>query len=68
METKIIVFDGDEGRNVTPVNFPIDYKPSKGQVIETMDGPYQVRGFRETTINGFVTSIYLSVVRIEHTR
>lgn len=61
MKTIVDAFDDEVGRNVTPINLPVDYKPVVGQVIETTDGEYEVKAYVENNMNGFISRISLVV-------
>ncbi|GAB2567823.1 hypothetical protein [Spirosoma areae] len=61
MQTKIEAFDDEVGRDIIPINLPTDYKPAEGQLIETTDGMYVVKGYYENNMNGFVSRISLIV-------
>ncbi|WP_338871410.1 hypothetical protein WBJ53_25330 [Spirosoma sp. SC4-14] len=61
MQTKVEAFDNEIGRDIIPVNLPKDYKPVAGQLIETTDGMYVVKGYVENNMNGFISRISLIV-------
>ena len=61
MKTIVDAFDNEAGRDITPVNLPPDYKPVEGQIIETTDGKYEVKGYVENNMGGSVTRISLVV-------
>lgn len=61
MKTTVEAFDDEVGKDVIPVNLPVDYKPMVGQIIETTDGKYEVKGYVENNMNGFVSRISLVV-------